>query len=335
MSLTPLFCSQCGAELERRLLDGRQREMCPACGTVSYRNPLPVAAAVVLNKAREVLLVRRRQEPHRGEWCLPIGFAELDETIAQAALRELREEAGIEGSVLRLLDVDSYGSDYYGDLLIVSFEVAKTGGREAPGDDAEEVAYFPLDGLPPLAFASNERAIAACREVHQDEWAIRDSFARLQSDQPAPASAALLSDALVALIRDHAGEIADAWLEDVRSNPTTPSYGSYDPQELLGRGEQALSQFSRWLRGDEAEQEIRDFYRRLGAQRGAEGFAPHEVVSSLTLLRKHVWLFARRQGMWERPIDVYRVLELDRRLVLFFDRAVYQTIKGFQAGLTH
>jgi hypothetical protein len=48
------------------------------------------------------------------------------------------------------------------------------------------------------------------------------------------------------------------------------------------------------------------------------------------LLRKNIWSFARRQGILERPIDVYRVLELDRRLVLFFDRAMYHTLRGFE-----
>jgi ADP-ribose pyrophosphatase YjhB (NUDIX family) len=332
MPLNPKYCSQCGGGLEQRFIDGRQREVCATCKKVFYRNPLPVAATVVLNAQREVLLVKRRQEPQKGEWCLPIGFAELDETIAQAALRELREEAGIAGRVLRLLDVDSYSSDYYGDLLIVTFEIAKTGGSEAPGDDAEEVAYFPIDALPPLAFTSNERAIAACREVHREEWAIHDSFTSLHDDESGAAAAELLSDALVLMIRDHAAEIAATWLAEVRENPTTPSYRTYDPERLLPLAEEALSQFGRWLHGEEVAPETREFYRRLGARRRAEGFALHEVVSSLTLVRKHVWLFARRRGIWERPIDVYRVLELDRRLVLFFDRAVYQTIKGYESG---
>jgi hypothetical protein len=50
------------------------------------------------------------------------------------------------------------------------------------------------------------------------------------------------------------------------------------------------------------------------------------------LLRKHIWLFARRHGVWERPIDVYRVLELNRRIVVFFDKAMYETTRGFEAA---
>jgi ADP-ribose pyrophosphatase YjhB (NUDIX family)/glycine cleavage system H lipoate-binding protein len=142
---------------------------------IFYGNPLPVAAAVVLNERHEVLLIKRKNEPQRGMWCLPIGFAETGESIAAAALRELREETGLGGRVLQLLDADSLESDFYGDMLIVTYEVEKLNGAEIPGDDAEEVAYFPTQHLPKLAFSSNEKAIRLCRQIHREEWMIQDS----------------------------------------------------------------------------------------------------------------------------------------------------------------
>ncbi|HNQ21590.1 MAG TPA: NUDIX hydrolase [Phycisphaerae bacterium] len=327
MPVNTRFCAQCGGPVTTQEVGDRPRDVCSVCGTVFYRNPLPVAAAVVLNDRREVLLVKRRQEPHRGMWCLPIGFAELGETIAQAAGRELKEEAGIDGQVVRLLDTDSHYSDHYGDLLIVTFEMTKLGGLERPGDDAEAVAYFPLDAHPPLAFSSNDKALACCVRVHQDEWAIQDSFQQLET----PSAQALLSDALVTLIRDQAAEVTRAWLADVRSNPSTPSYPGLDAAVLHDRGFTALSQFGRWLRGNEAEDEVRAFYRALGVERRADGIAFHEVVSSLSLLRKHVWLHACRRDVWSTLLDVYRVLELNRRIALFFDKALYDAARGYES----
>lgn len=326
MLLGARFCSRCGGPIATRIIEDRPREVCIACDAVFYKNPLPVAATVLLNEQREVLLVKRRNEPHKGMWCLPIGFAELSETIAQAACRELAEETGVEGDVIRLLDADSYESDFYGDLLIVTFEVQKLGGKEQAGDDAEEVAYFSLDATPELAFSSNEKALRYCRQVHAEEWAIQDSFGRLQQDEEAE----LLSDDLVNLVRDHAEEVTKAWRAEVRSNPSTVSYAQADPEHLFERGYAAVSQFGRWLKGHEADGEVRAFYRALGEERRAGGFHLHEVLSSLTLLRKHVWTYARTRGVWERPIDVYRVLELNRRIALFFDRAMYHTARGFE-----
>jgi ADP-ribose pyrophosphatase YjhB (NUDIX family) len=325
MPLKPKYCSQCGGGVATRVVDDRPRFVCPACGAVFYENPLPVAAAVVLNEQREVLLVRRRREPHMGCWCLPMGFAELGETIAEAALRELREEAGLEGHIVRLLEADSLASNHYGDLLIVSFEVHKVGGREEPGDDAEAVSYFPLDQHPPLAFRANESALRACVAAHQEEWAIRDSYATLQSD----VGESMLSDGLVALLQERAAEVARLWLAEVRSSPSTATYKTIASDQLLQRATRAISQFGRWLKGDEATEEVRAFYRALGQERQAQGCQVSEVLSSLTLLKKHIWNFAGAQGVWGRPIDAYRVLELNRRIAVFFDKAAYHAVRGF------
>lgn len=319
------YCPQCAASLVRRAVEGAEREICPACGFIAYRNPLPVAAALVLNPQRDVLLVKRRKEPHAGMWCLPIGFAEVRETIADAALRELREEAGITGRVLRLLDADSHISDHYGDLLVVTFEVEKTGGDEAAGDDAAEVGYFALDRLPPLAFAANDRAVEACRRAHADDWAIQDSFAELEGQRPSP----LLSDALLTLVREQADRVARLWGAEVRDNPTTRTYGRLAEEDLTAEAAAILTRFHRWWSGEEGRAEVRQFFRRLGAGRRAGGVDLHELLSALMLLRKTVWTLARDQGVHERPIDLYRVLELDRRLVLFFDRGIYHASRGF------
>ena len=92
MPIKPDYCARCGRPAVTRVVDDRPRIACPASETVFYENPLPVAASVVLDEHREVLLVKRKREPHKGEWCLPMVFAELDEKIAAAALRELKEE---------------------------------------------------------------------------------------------------------------------------------------------------------------------------------------------------------------------------------------------------
>lgn len=319
------FCSQCGRKVETRPVAGRAREVCPQCETVFYRNPLPVAAAVVLNAQREVLLVKRRQAPRQGLWCLPMGFAELQETIAHAALRELEEEAGLQGRIARLLAAESMTVEPYGDLLVVSFEVEKAGGQERPGDDAEAVGYFSTDTLPPLAFPVNQRAIRACVQAHREEWAIRDSFQHLREDP----RQSMLSDTLVAFISRHARAIAQAWLRDVRTHPTTPSYAKADGRRLLERAEGVLSQFSKWLSGREESREVRRVYRELGRERRAMGFGLAEVLSSLTLLRKHVLTHPSGPGDWRGTLDVYRALELEHRVILFFDKAIYHAARGY------
>jgi ADP-ribose pyrophosphatase YjhB (NUDIX family) len=303
----------------------RLREVCPVCNTVFYQNPLPAAGALVLDQDRRVLLVRRKYPPSKGTWCLPIGFAETGETIAEAALRELREETGVTGRILRMIDADSWSGAFYGDLLVVTFEVLKTAGTEQAGDDAEDLCYFAIDELPPLAFPSNEKAIRLCAELHRDDWAIQDSFEQLKRET----GARMLSDSLAEFVASHAGYVARLWLADIRSSRTTEQYMRIDPELLLADCAAILQLLGHWLGGESTEQQIRDFYRDLGARRHSQGVQLHQMLSAIMLLKKQIWNFALSQGVWESPVEMYRIMELQSRFAVFFDKAMYNSSRGY------
>jgi 8-oxo-dGTP diphosphatase len=328
MALTAVYCSQCGHKVVRRHDGGRERETCPACGTVFYQNPLPIAAAAVLDDQRRLLLVKRAYEPHAGEWCLPMGFAEVDESIRQAALRELEEETGVKGEVRALLDADSYPSEHYGDLLIMSFEVVKVGGHELPGDDAAEVGYFALDQLPPLAFASNERAVTALVALHRDRWRIHDDFAAFDYNR----EQAIISDPLVFVLVKNEERIVTLWTTSLQRHGSTPSYRTRPAGLTLQEGGRILAQLTGRLQGRESLEEVVSFFRELGRYRAREGLPLHESLSSLSLLKLELWRFARQAGAWDNPLDVYRVLELSFLVNSFFDRAAYYLARGYSEG---
>ncbi len=326
------YCSKCGGPVEVRAVGDRSRDVCSLCETIFYENPLPAAGALILNEQREVLLVRRRFRPNKGMWCLPIGFAEKGETIRDAALRELKEETGLDGRIGRLIDADSWDSTFYGtDLLVVTFEVDKIGGSEEAGDDAEAVAYFPIDRLPPLAFPSNEKTVRLCADLHQDEWAIRDSFHNLETGS----GAEMLSDSLVGFVSGHIDYVARLWLAEVRSSRTTTGYRHLDPDEVLSSGVDALALLGRWLEGDSTDERLKAHYRKLGARRQSQEIQLHEVLSALMLLKKRMWTYARSRGVWQSPVDTYRMMELQSRFAQFFDKAIFSTAKGYcDAGVT-
>jgi ADP-ribose pyrophosphatase YjhB (NUDIX family) len=280
---------------------------------------------MVLDDLRRVLLVKRKYPPGEGTWGLPMGFAELGETIAAAALRELLEETGVTGRVVRLINAESSYGPFYGDVLVVSFEVEKLLGMEHPGDDAAEVDYFPLDQLPPLAFAHNEKAIGLCADLHRDEWAIHDSFRRLEEG----AAYEMLSDSLIGFVNESIPLVARLWLADVRSNHTTTSYLELDPDLLLAECTTSLQQLGRWLEGESTEEQIKLFFRDLGIRRQAQGVPLHELLSAIMLLKRQMWAHARSQGVWQRPMEMYRVMELQSRFAVFFDRAMYHSARGY------
>ncbi len=103
---------------------------------------------------KEVLLIKRRNEPYRNMWALPGGFLEYGETAEQAVLREVSEETGLDCGIEELLFVASDpGRDPRGHTVSLLYRL-KAPDRADPheGDDASEVAWFPLSSLPPLAF---------------------------------------------------------------------------------------------------------------------------------------------------------------------------------------
>jgi 8-oxo-dGTP diphosphatase len=158
------FCPLCGEKLERISHDGRMRLYCRTCDTIHYENPLPATAAVVLDRDEQLLLVKRGMEPGKGEWCLPGGFVEMDESPSEGILRELREETGLKGKVDKLIDVVYEDSPFYGPLIIIGYQITPRGGALQAGDDAVEVQYFPLVNLPRVAFNSHQTIINKMRK---------------------------------------------------------------------------------------------------------------------------------------------------------------------------
>ncbi|MBM4354266.1 MAG: NUDIX hydrolase [Deltaproteobacteria bacterium] len=328
-----LFCPQCGSRLEVRELEGRERLACPACNNVLYENPLPVASVLVPGPDRSILLIKRNHEPFMGRWCMPVGFAEIGEDIEQAALRELREEAGIDGRIRQLLDASSYVSPLYGDVLIVTFEAEKAGGIEQAGDDADEARYFPLDGLPPIPFPPQTRAIAAYLRLHEEEWTIRKSMEGFLASTRSGElfSEGMASDLLLDMLALDPEPAVAGWVQDVTSHSSTLGYHGWDRHELQERARYVLSRFASWLKGALPADSLRAHYVELGARRAAEGFALHEVLSSFLLLKKHIWAVFVERGYRGKLLDTYRVLELDKRVAYFFDHVLYSVTLGFES----
>jgi ADP-ribose pyrophosphatase YjhB (NUDIX family) len=327
-----LFCHFCGGPVSSRMEDGIERDFCPFCNLFFYKNPLPVVSAIVA-RDRRILLVKRGKKPYKGAWCLPSGFAEAGESIQEAALRELAEEAGVEGRILSLVDVHSYKSRFYGDLIFITFEVEPTGGVLRSGSDTVKAGYFPIDDLPRLAFPSNRRAMQCYVAGKSEYWAIIDSFSKsLGKDDSRSIEQSLLSDKLVEVIENNAESIARIWISDALNNPSTAGFRHFDHSRLFGDVCSILSQFGSWMGGVYKDADIRNYYSALGRQSRKDLIPLSNVLSTLSLIKKHLWEFALSRGMWNKTIDIYMTLELNRRIVIFFDKAVFYTTQGYETG---
>lgn len=153
------FCPLCGTPTRDELLFGRLRARCPACRWIHFEDP-KVAAAVLVEQDGKVLLTRRINDPHHGQWSLPAGFVDAHEDPAEAAARECLEETGLLVRITGLLDVISGREHEHGADFVIVYRAEVTGGSLQPGDDADRVEFFARDALPPLAFKATRQALS-------------------------------------------------------------------------------------------------------------------------------------------------------------------------------
>ncbi len=154
------YCPKCSAELVEKKMENKKRKVCPVCGFVLYRNPAP-ASAVILTQKNKILLVKRKYEPFVGDWSLPAGFIEYDESPERCAVREAKEETNLDVKLTGLFKVYSGSDDPRTNAILVVYLAEVKGGTLKSGDDASEAKYFAEDKIPQnIAFAAHRRVIS-------------------------------------------------------------------------------------------------------------------------------------------------------------------------------
>ncbi len=131
------------------------------------QRPIPATIAAVV-RDDHVLLVRRANPPDAGRWGFPGGKIDQGETIEDAAIRELLEEAGVRAEPLRVFTaVDVFDRDDDGTLrrhfILVAVLCRWISGEPIAGDDALEARWFRLEELnqPALALSLDVAEVAA------------------------------------------------------------------------------------------------------------------------------------------------------------------------------
>lgn len=159
------YCPRCASDLSEREVRGHTRLVCPACDYVFYLTPAPVTC-VVVERGGAILLVRRKYPPREGHWCLPAGFVEVGESPSESAVREVREETGLDVEIEGLIDCWASDEDPRTPVVSFAFAARVVGGTLEPGDDADEAAFFERGAIPEaIAFSTHRRLIRRSLET--------------------------------------------------------------------------------------------------------------------------------------------------------------------------
>ncbi len=158
------FCPKCSGPLTYQPQKGRPRLTCQSCAYIFYENPVVGVAGILLNSRGQILLGRRLSSRYRGLWCIPCGYLEYDEDLYEGLKREFREETALNVEIQELFTALSNFHDPQTHSVGIWFLVRTIGGTLSAGDDLDELSFFSLDSLPPLACPTDAAVLAMLRE---------------------------------------------------------------------------------------------------------------------------------------------------------------------------
>ncbi len=155
----PVYCPVCGSHLVENEIGGRLRPTCDHCGYVHYVNPVP-GVGMLIEMEGGIVLIQRGHAPHQGEWTLPSGFVEADESAEEAAIRESQEETGLTVEIVEMMGINSFPEGPPVSGIMIFFRMRSLGGELIAGDDASNVRVFQPDEIPRLPFRTHREIIS-------------------------------------------------------------------------------------------------------------------------------------------------------------------------------
>jgi ADP-ribose pyrophosphatase YjhB (NUDIX family) len=154
------FCPRCGGPLAPRRLKPTEpaRLVCGRCEFVFYLDPKIAVGTIIRTPSDRIVLVRRAIEPGYGKWVFPGGYVDRGEALEAAALREAREECGLDVRLDALVNIYSYTGRT---PVIVVYAATALSGTLACDDECLEAVEFSPSALPwdALAFRSTREGL--------------------------------------------------------------------------------------------------------------------------------------------------------------------------------
>ena len=134
-----------------------------------------------------------------------------------------------------------------------------------------------------------------------------------------------LADKLLDLAEYRSGDIAERWYESVNGSPRTLSYHSVPKERLTRRARSFYSNLKRLYFAEDPYTEVLRFLERMSYVEDtmADGVPLPEALYALVIMRRHIWLYAEMQALFNTALDMYQAVQSINRTLLIFDYAMY------------
>ena len=133
-----------------------------------------------------------------------------------------------------------------------------------------------------------------------------------------------LVDKLLDLAEYHSSNIAERWYESVSTNARTISHHSIDKKKLAHRAQSFYRNLKRLFFAEDPYQEVLQFLERTSYVEDtiADGISLPEALYALVMMRRHIWLYAETQALFNTALDMYQAVQSINRTLLIFDYAI-------------
>ncbi|HOW82236.1 MAG TPA: hypothetical protein PK573_06740 [Spirochaetota bacterium] len=139
----------------------------------------------------------------------------------------------------------------------------------------------------------------------------------------------LISDKLVELVEKHSRVIIKRWVARLITDPTTSSFSKRNINSIEKKAMNLLEHMGKWVSYDTTKEEVGKRYAAEGIELFKMEIPLCEVIRAMYTLRRILWLFIENESAFDTAFQLHQMKELSDRIILFFDRAEYYTIRGY------
>jgi hypothetical protein len=145
----------------------------------------------------------------------------------------------------------------------------------------------------------------------------------------------LLSDKLAKLIELHTEQIIKRWFEEVSCDPSISSICDEKMDYMKERVSSVIFNLREWINYDTTKEEIGHRYAKEGLDYFNKKVPLCEIIRSFILLKKRIWSFSINESSIDSAYELYQMNDLDERIVIFFDQALYYITRGYMEGMNN